>query len=149
MYVVAFDRDETLDVNPHPEREAVPLEWVSYLAAETEHEVWAIGNQDLIDEVDIPGVRTAVRRLSEAEALPERVDRALPEQWLSATSPLTRWIQRGDRVRLLEILYPDADGYVVVDDANLSYLESWTHYYPWDFVAAVRSGELDLGLPPR
>lgn len=30
MIVLAFDRDWTVDVNPHPNREAVPLEWVRH-----------------------------------------------------------------------------------------------------------------------
>ena len=35
MYVFAFDRDWTVDVNSHPHKEAVPLEWVRHLAHET------------------------------------------------------------------------------------------------------------------
>jgi hypothetical protein len=62
MYVLAFDRDWTVDVNPHPHRDAVPLEWVRYWAHEAEHEVWAIGNQDLVEEADIPGTVESVRR---------------------------------------------------------------------------------------
>lgn len=38
MSVLAFDRDWTVDVNPHPRREAVPLEWVRYWAHNTDHE---------------------------------------------------------------------------------------------------------------
>jgi hypothetical protein len=47
MLVVAFDRDWTVEVNPHPQHEAVPLAWVRHLAHETDHAVYAIGNQDL------------------------------------------------------------------------------------------------------
>ena len=50
MTVFAFDRDWTVDVNPHPNRQAVPLDWVRTLAHETAHPVYAIGNQDLADE---------------------------------------------------------------------------------------------------
>jgi len=56
MVVFAFDRDWTVDVNPHPRKEAVPLEWVRHLAHETDHPVYAIGNQALADEAAIPGV---------------------------------------------------------------------------------------------
>ena len=56
MLVFAFDRDWTVDVNPNPNKEAVPLEWVRHLAHETEHAVYAIGNQLLADEAAIPGV---------------------------------------------------------------------------------------------
>ena len=147
MYVLAFDRDETLDVNPHPEREAVPLEWVRYLAAETEHEVWAIGNQTLTEEAGIPGVRTAVNRLTEAGTLAEVADPEAVERWLSKEHRLTDWPSRADRIDLVAHVCPDADRYIVVDDMILSYVDGWTHYYPWDFVDAVRSGELDVGLP--
>jgi len=47
MLVFAFDRDWTIDVNPHPRHDAVPLEWVRHLAHETPHAVYAIGNQTL------------------------------------------------------------------------------------------------------
>lgn len=50
MTVFAFDRDWTVDVNPRPNRQAVPLDWVRTLAHETVHPVYAIGNQDLADE---------------------------------------------------------------------------------------------------
>jgi len=42
MYVLAFDRDWIVDVNPHPRHDAVPLDWVRYWAHDTDHEVWAI-----------------------------------------------------------------------------------------------------------
>jgi len=35
MIVLAFDSDWTVDVNPHPNREAVPLEYVRYWNKET------------------------------------------------------------------------------------------------------------------
>ncbi|QSG11537.1 HEAT repeats containing protein [Halapricum desulfuricans] len=62
MWVFAFDRDWTVDVNPHPQHEAVPLEWVRHLAHETDHAVYAIGNQDLAEEAAIPGVVDIVGR---------------------------------------------------------------------------------------
>lgn len=55
MIVFAFDREFTVDLNPHPTRQAVPLDWVQTLAHET-HRVYAIGNQNLADEAAIPGV---------------------------------------------------------------------------------------------
>jgi hypothetical protein len=65
MMVFAFDRDWTVDVNPHPQHEAVPLTWVRHLAHDTNHEVWAIGNQDLKDEADIPGIEALAERYYE------------------------------------------------------------------------------------
>ncbi|ESS10408.1 MAG: hypothetical protein A07HR60_02423 [uncultured archaeon A07HR60] len=51
MHVLAFDRDWTVDLNPHPRHNAVPLEWVRHWAQEKDHEVWAIGNQDLVGQL--------------------------------------------------------------------------------------------------
>jgi len=62
MLVFAFDRDWTIDVNPHPRHDAVPLEWVRHLAHETPHAVYAIGNQTLAEEAAIPGVVDIVGR---------------------------------------------------------------------------------------
>lgn len=133
MLVFAFDRDRTVDVNPPRDRRAVPLAWVRHLAHETDHEVWAIGNQRLADEADIPGV---------AEALERHPDRTVDD------GPAAR-VPREERVRLVGELFPDADGYVVVDDVNLSHLDGWTHYFPWDFAAAVERGDADIDLSPR
>lgn len=63
MNVYAFDRDSTVDVNPPDDgSRAVPLEWIRHLAHETDHVVWATGNQALTDEADIPGDREAVEQ---------------------------------------------------------------------------------------
>jgi len=138
-YVVfAFDRDETVDVNPHPEEEAVPLSWVRTLAHETPHEVWAIGNQQLKDEADIDGIREAVME-SENEWY-----RAFEEA--ETDLDVDGWPRRGRRVTMLSELFPDADAYIVVDDKDLSYVEGWTHYYPWEFVDAVRNGTLPVAV---
>jgi len=134
--VFAFDRDHTVDVSPHPENSVVPLEWVAYIAHETKHEVWAIGNQDLKQEADIPGLQEAIRRLDNDwyDILGDRAD----EDWFD------EWPTRRERVRMLEELFPAAEAYIVVDDSDLSDLEGWIHYFAWDFVDAAESGELDL-----
>jgi len=62
MIVLAFDPDWTVDVNPPPNRRAVPLDWITYWAQQTNHEDWAIGNQDLVYEAGIPGVVKAIRQ---------------------------------------------------------------------------------------
>ncbi len=138
MYVLAFDRDWTIDVNPHPNREAVPLEWVRYWAHETEHEVWAVGNQDLVEEADIPGTVESVRRRDgDLDALGDR-DEFGNYEW---------WPEREERLRIFAELFPDAEGYVVVDDLDLSHVDGWEHYHAWDFVEHVRQGELGLSVP--
>jgi hypothetical protein len=139
MTVFAFDRDWTVDVNPHPRHDAVPLEWVRHLAHETDHAVYAIGNQDLADEAAIPGVVDIVGRH------PDDWD-----EWLGEKQPDGRYEQfplRRERLSLIADLHPDADGYVVVDDLDLSDVDGWEHYHAWDFVPAVRTGDIDPSLP--
>ncbi|MCU4718926.1 adaptin protein [Halapricum hydrolyticum] len=134
--VLAFDRDRTVDVNPPADRSAVPLSWIEHWANETDHEVWAIGNQRLKSEAGIPGVREAVMRL-ENEWYREFNETDDDEH-------VDGWPRRARRVEMLAELFPDADDYLVVDDKDLSYIEDWTHYYPWEFVDVVRSGDVDL-----
>jgi hypothetical protein len=139
MLVFAFDRDWTVDVNPHPNREAVPLEWVRHLAHETEHAVYAIGNQILADEAAIPGVVDIVGRH------PDEWD-----EWLGGKQPngyYERFPTRRERLALIADLHPDADGYIVVDDIDLSDVDGWDHYHAWEFLPAVERGEIDPALP--
>ncbi|QSG16306.1 HEAT repeat domain-containing protein [Halapricum desulfuricans] len=139
MLVFAFDRDWTVDVNPHPQYEAVPLEWVRYLAHKTDHAVYAIGNQDLAEEAAIPGVVDIVGRHP-----------ADWDDWLGDKQPDGRYESfptRRERLTLIEALHPAADRYIVVDDLDLSDVEGWQHYHAWEFVPAVRDGHLDLAPP--
>ncbi|SEK98583.1 hypothetical protein [Haloferax larsenii] len=138
MRVFAFDRDYTVDVSPHPEKRVVPLAWVKHLAHETEHEVWAIGNQELKHEADIPGLQEAIRRLDNDwyEKMGEQVD----TKWFDD------WPTRRERVQMLEELFPDAEEYVVIDDIDLSDLEGWTHYFGWEFTKEIENGRFDLRI---
>ena len=139
MLVFAFDRDWTVDVNPHPRHDAVPLEWVRHLAHETDHAVYAIGNQTLAEEAAIPGVVDIVGRHGDAW-----------DEWLGDKQPDGYYEQfptRRERLSLIADLHPDADGYVVVDDLDLSDVDGWEHYHAWDFVPAVQQGDIDPGLP--
>ena len=138
--VFAFDRDWTVDVNPPSgEREAVPLKWVRHLAHETDYEVWAIGNQDLKAEADIPGiVELAERYYDEGiERLSEQDEYGYYEFW-----PLRR-----ERLWMLAEIFPKATEYVVVDDLDLSDIEGWAHYHAWDFVPAVERDNICIGFP--
>ena len=127
--VFAFDRDYTVDVNPPPrdDQEAVPLEWVRYLAHETEHIVFATGNQLLREEADIPGIPTML------DLHPEPEEYAGPPEMWGRHRP-----RRADRSRMLAEIYPNADRYIVVDDADLSDLEGWEYYPSWEFVPKAR-----------
>lgn len=139
MYVLALDRDWTIDINSHPEREAVPLDWVHYWAHETDHEVWAIGNQDLVYGAGIPGVVEAVQRHhGDLEVLGERDDDGYYESWPS----------RERRLELLAELFPDAHTHFVIDDLDLSHVEGWEHYHAWEFVEEVQNGPSSLNLLP-
>ena len=137
--VLAFDRDETVDVNPPTDKEAVPLSWIKHWDTETNHEVWAIGNQKLKSEAGIPGVREAVLKL-ENEWYREFTE-------TDDDDSVDGWPRRARRVEMLAELFPEADGYVVVDDKDLSYIDGWDHYYPWEFVKAVRAETVDFSVP--
>lgn len=138
MHVLAFDRDWTVDVNPHHRYEAVPLDWVRHWAHESPHEVWAIGNQDLVEEADIPGIEELIRRRDgDIEALGAQDAQGYYE-W---------WPYREHRLYILEEVFPDAEGYIVVDDIDLGHVAGWDHYHAWDFVEAVRSGQVGLQAP--
>lgn len=139
MLVFAFDRDWTVDVNAHPRREAVPLEWVRELAHGTEHAVYAIGNQDLAAEAAIPGVVDIVGMH------PDDWDQWLGEK--RRDGRYERFPERRERLELVADLHPDADGYVVVDDLDLSDVSGWVHYHAWEFVPAVERGEIHPTLP--
>jgi len=139
MLVFAFDRDWTVDVNPHPRHGAIPLEWVRHLAHETPHAVYAIGNQTLAEEAAIPGVVNIVGRH------PDDWD-----EWLGKKQPNGRYEQfplRRERLSLIANLHPDADSYVVVDDLDLSDVDGWEHYHAWEFVSAVEQAEISIEVP--
>ncbi len=139
MLVFAFDRDWTVDVNPHPNRQAVPLTWVRELAHSTEHAVYAIGNQDLADEAAIPGVVDIVGMHPDDW-----------ERWLGGKRPnghYERFPERRERLALIADLHPDADGCIVVDDLDLSDVDGWDHYHAWEFVPAAEQGEIHPDLP--
>lgn len=132
--VWCFDRDRTVDVNPHPSRRAVPLAWVRRLAQQPEHVVLATGNQTLKHEADIPGVDEIVAAWRDLD--PEDQGRAAIED------PVRPW--RRDRVRMVADLFPGCP-VDVIDDVDLSDLEDGqvTHHFPWDLVAAVEDGTLE------
>lgn len=162
--VVCFDRDRTVSVNPSPApgQPAVPLSWVKYLAHETDADVWATGNPMLREEAGILGMETAIplwRSLAEDQ-------RADWNRTVRADGRLL--LPRRNRLRVVTDLYvgrgaandDDETGpthaddgrdvtLLVVDDVNLEDMAEvgWTHYFPWDFVPAVREGTAEVEIP--
>lgn len=164
--VLCFDRDLCIDVNPPtnaagasimtpdmqltgsiPEdARAVPLVWLQHWAHEQCLNVWATGNQHLRKEAMIPGLRDA----EDLWHLYWTDEYDYQEQVSEYGKP-----QRRDGLRLIkdvyEGIYPDREyDFVVVDDADLSEMtaEGWTHYFPWEFVAAVEADEFVVSEPP-
>jgi hypothetical protein len=150
--VVCFDRDWTVSVNPHPERESVPLSWVKHFAHERpDVDVWAAGNQRLRAEAAIPGVDAAKRMRADLRT-PETDDAIVdPVTGQDVSQPETSPSRR-DRLRLVRALYADltdaVDQFLVVDDVGLTDMEpeGWTHYHSWEFVPAA-AGETPVAAP--
>ena len=159
--VFAFDRDDCVSVSP--KTGPIPTEWVRYLAYETDHEVWATGNQKLTDEADIPGTDEMVDLFLERWGPPEELVRYRTNPKLEVTDGipddgpapdlvtavvghvqcdtgidyvdnLGGPLNRQQRVRLLGTLFPDADLHIVIDNRYLGYLEDWIHLFPQQFV---------------
>ena len=126
MIVFAFDRDQTINVNEGP----VPLGWVVELAKK--YEVWAIGNQLLVDEAGIRGI----------EAMAEATGKYPDELRLTISIPpevneehRANFNVKTRRLALLTEIYPDASLRIVVDDLYLGHVKGWHWYNPEQFVA--------------
>lgn len=158
--VYAFDRDRTVDVNPHPDRAAVPLAWVEALRDRAGVDVWAIGNQRLRYEAAVPGVPELLAETGTGTVTARVLTGMLWLEWhlhrypileafFTASAPHvdeSMMPARAERLSLLAELYGPGADLIVVDDADLADVDGWTHYYPWEFVTAVDEGTLDLGL---
>lgn len=159
MHVFAVDRDASAAGT------AIPLEWLEHLAGETDHEVWATGDQSLAREAGIPGDEEALARYRERWGDPadHTEDWLVGEEWADRppTAPdpdivtaLAAYEREGhrparhQRLRLLTALFPDAER-VAVADRNVDYLEGWRYYYPWEFRGGLKDGTVDVGLPPQ
>ncbi|ELY39866.1 adaptin [Natronorubrum tibetense GA33] len=139
MFVLAFDRDWTVDVNPPPDRSAVPLDWVTFWAHDIEHEVWAIGNQQLVYEAGIPGVIEAVDRYyGDLDIIGEQDESGEYDFWPS----------RERRLELLAELFPDARKHIVIGDSDCSHVDGWEQYTAWEFREAVTTGSLSAFFHP-
>lgn len=126
-----FDRDSTVDVGIAPG--AVPLEWVRYLDEETNHQVWATGNQLLKEEAEIPGIKEALDILREES--PNDDDSYF---WLPRRKGL-EYVREAT----------SADVYVVVDDVDVSDLDGFVHYFPSKFTEEFRDDLRDIASPSK
>lgn len=157
MYVLAVDSDTAVPG-------AIPLVWLERLDRETDHEVWAVGDQELAAETALPGDEGALARYRRRWGDPtDHVeDWLVGEEWadrpadapapdvvtaLAAYEREGRPPARHQRLRLLSTLTPDAAERVVVVDGNADYLADWTYYYPWEFRDALDEGTIDFDLP--
>ncbi|HET7324954.1 MAG TPA: hypothetical protein VFJ06_11525 [Halococcus sp.] len=146
--VVCFDRDWTVSVNPHPEREAVPLSWVRHLAHDAPGvDVWATGNQMLSIEASIHGTTHAA--VVWVSLFDEKIEPIYPNERVEYFKPA-----RDDRLRLIQDCYEyfhDREDLtlIVVDDADLAAMEDegWHYYTAWEFVPAALDGEFDFFDP--
>ena len=175
--VLCFDRDSTIDVNPHPDHDAVPIAWVKAWAHAPEHEhidVWATGNQRLAGEARIPGTehaRSCWERLegrdpsdeypteeSTVLSLSRRVLRTILPNLDTTFSRENHDYQPGrrDRLRLIKDCYEHPDSgyedlprFLVVDNATLSDIdgEGWQWWLPWEFTESVRHRGEPLTVP--
>jgi hypothetical protein len=84
---------------------------VRHLAHETDHEVRAIGNQELKREVDVP------ESSNSASATPRRVSSVSARR--TTVGYYEFWPPRRERLRILAELFSDAAEHVVVDDIDL------------------------------
>lgn len=125
--VFCFDRDRTVDTSFQG---PVPLEWVKKLAHETSHPVYAIGNQTLKREANIPGIEEMRAELD--------LDQSNTSERRHVLMPARR-----ERVRLAEQIHPNATEHIVVDDVDLSDMDGWTHYFPSDFVTSYKGRTID------
>lgn len=152
MKVICFDRDLTVDVNFDTEEEMVPddgqpvpLEWVIWLAHESEHHIWATGNQHLRKEAGIPGIREA-RDLWEGE-FHHSVKKDYPDKGWHSYKPARR-----DGLKIIKDVYdakfPDESfEFHVVDDVYLKDMDHFFHWYPWKFREVVGEKGLPVEIP--
>lgn len=129
-----FDRDYTVDVNPHPHKDAIPLKLVKYLAHETDYPVFATGNQHLRREALIPGVKDA-RQVWERMHGYDPDDRYEDKSYFDNYKP-----SREHCVKLVRDIHPDYNEFVVFDDVDLKHLseDGINHFYPWNGEEFIR-----------
>lgn len=152
--VFLFDRDLTVNVNWEVEEldwipenaEPVPLQWVIWLAHESEHHVWATGNQHLRREAGIPGVEEA--RDQWERAFMHSIKKDYPSDGYYSYKP-----HRKDRWRMVQDLYTEISDddfeFIVVDDTHHYEVtsEGFRLFYPWNFKLSVEARGRPVDIP--
>lgn len=152
--VLCFDRDLTVSVNFTTENqgfmpdgaEPVPLKWVKSWAHDyDEIDVWATGNQHLRKEAAIAGFEE-LHVLWNEHVAPGIVAEYDP----TGANPYKPTRRRG--LEMIKEFYDhvddvDPETFIVVDDVDVSDVDGFTHYYPWDFVSAAVLTDTDLPAP--
>lgn len=136
--ILCFDRDQTLDINPPPDKKVVPLSWVQFFAHKTDGkiDVWATGNRQLQIEAGIP--------------TPYEANRMLIDQGYSVNKSLNF---RRDGLDIIEKLYTNIYSdvqFIVVDDENLTTFSNkkhWVWYRPNKFYNNIKSISDNLDIP--
>lgn len=108
--IACFDTDKTVDIGPGGQPGPVPFGHIIELKQADDVSVWATGfNQSLRSRAGIPGMRELKELADSNES----------------------FVERDDRMRLIDEVFPDADEKYVVDDVDLSVLEpEWDYYIP-------------------
>jgi hypothetical protein len=125
MILFAFDRDLTVDSSPDPG--PVPLSLVIELARY--HEVWAIGNQALVEEAGIPGLAVLRQQLNMTPkqfSVVKRRDAELTKIERNIKSKI-------NRLNLLTQLFPFMKTCICIDDYDIS-TPGWIYYTPHQFM---------------
>lgn len=137
--ILCFDRDQTVDVNPDPDLEPVPLSWVQFFAHKTDLHVWATGNQQLQIEAAIP---------TPYEAREILIDNGHKIRFMPGGGNK----YREDRLKILDRLYEEMNidaEFLVVDDARLSGFCNRNDGWDWcnseEFVEGIES--IDVPKP--
>lgn len=137
--VLCFDRDGTVDLNPNPNLEPVPLSWVQYYAHETKLHVWATGNQQLQIEAGIPTPYEAREML-------------MKKGYKVGNVPGGGDKYRNDRLSIIDTLYNSIDedpSFIVIDDARLDVFcernTGWSWYKSDEFVEKIDN--IDIPKP--
>ncbi len=131
MIVFGFDRDSTVNSSEAPG--PIPLDWVIWLARETPHEVWAIGNQKLKAEASIPGLDKLRERLGITK---KKGGAALKDKNNRLDRRAANVKGKHKRLRLLQQAFPEAKRYICVDDfGEVAHVGApWEYFTPQAFV---------------
>ena len=137
MILLAFDRDETVETGnrvPGP----ITINLIKKLHARPFIDVWAIGNQRLVEEANIPGLEELARQLK----LPYKDIRGIAPRndfpSVKARNISAKYVRLKHLCDLYEA-HPLTQR-IVIDNFDLSHNHShFKHYYPQDFLELINN----------